>query len=74
MYVFTLTQDHSQLYSNLRSVKIQNIVRAYSSVTVSLLQEIIKQQYDYSVKYRRVWKTKRKVLISILVTGTNHTG
>ena len=47
-----LTQDHSQLDSNFMSVEIQNIVRVYPSVTVSMLVEIIKQQYRYNVKDR----------------------
>lgn len=46
-------------------VKIQNMVRVDSSVIVSLLMEIIKQQYDYNVKYRRVWQAKRKALVAI---------
>ena len=55
-----LTQDHSQLDSNFTSVQIQNIVKVDPSVTVSVLVEIIKQQYGYNVKYGRVWQAKKK--------------
>ena len=47
-----LTQDHSQLNSNFISIKIKNMVRVYPSVTMTLLQEIIRKQYDYNVKYK----------------------
>lgn len=47
------------------SVEIQNIVIANSGVTVLVLVEMIKQQYNYNVKYRRVWQAKRKALISV---------
>ncbi|KAA0040601.1 uncharacterized protein E6C27_scaffold262G001760 [Cucumis melo var. makuwa] len=35
------------------------------SVTVSVLTEMIKQQYGYTVKYRRVWQVKRKALVAV---------
>ncbi|TYK18257.1 uncharacterized protein E5676_scaffold411G001980 [Cucumis melo var. makuwa] len=47
------------------SIEIQNIVRADPSVTVSVLMEMIKQQYGYMVKYRRVWQAKRKALVVV---------
>ena len=58
-----LTQDHSQLDSNFMSVEIQNIVRVYPSVTVSMLVEIIKQQYRYNVKDRWVWEVREKLYL-----------
>ncbi|TYK30030.1 uncharacterized protein E5676_scaffold587G00420 [Cucumis melo var. makuwa] len=47
------------------SVEIQNIVRANPSVIVLVLVEMIKQQYGYTVKDRRVWQAKRKALVAV---------
>ncbi|XP_031737534.1 uncharacterized protein LOC116402427 [Cucumis sativus] len=60
-----LTQDHSQLDSNFMSVQIQNMVKADPTITVSVLMEIIKQQYGYGVKYGQVWQAKKKALITV---------
>ena len=40
-----LSQDHSQLDSNLMSVEVQNMVRVDPGVLVALLQKVIKKRY-----------------------------
>jgi len=60
-----LTQDHSQLDSNFMSIEIQNLVRADPSVPVAVLQEALKKQCEYSIKYRIVWEAKKKALVAV---------
>ena len=60
-----LAQDNSQLDSNFMSNEIQNLVRADPSVPVAILQEALKKQYGYNVKYRRVWEAKKKALVAV---------
>ena len=47
------------------SIEIQNVVRVDPSVTMSLLQEIMKKQYGYNVKYKQVYDKQEKELISV---------
>ena len=60
-----VAQDNSQLDSNFMSIEIQNLVRADPSVPVAVLQEALKKQYGYNVKYRRVWEAKKKALVAV---------
>lgn len=60
-----LSQDHSQLDSNLIASEVRSVIKENPSVNIKTLQNIILQKYSYFVHYWKVWDGKRKAIINV---------
>ena len=57
-----MSQDHSSLDSTLIVNEIQDLVREVTTIPISGLGVVIKNRFNYTSIYRKVWDAKQKVI------------
>ncbi|XP_056695147.1 uncharacterized protein [Spinacia oleracea] len=57
-----LQLDHRNMDSKFISYHIRNLVEADISIKVRVLIEVIKQQYHFTISYKKAWLAKQKAI------------
>ncbi|XP_056690902.1 uncharacterized protein [Spinacia oleracea] len=60
-----LQLDHRNMDSKFISYHIRNLVEADISIKVRVLIEVIKQQYHFTISYKKAWLAKQKAIAYI---------
>ncbi|XP_025628680.1 uncharacterized protein [Arachis hypogaea] len=61
----TMFQDHRQLDSNLICKVILSLIQSNPSVSIPVLQGVVRQSYHFKPSYRKVWMSKQKAIAQI---------
>ncbi|XP_061371643.1 uncharacterized protein LOC133314212 [Gastrolobium bilobum] len=60
-----LSQDHRQLDSAFIASTILDLVKEEPHVSIGLIQERIRNNYGFTISYRKAWKAKQKAMAKI---------
>ncbi|XP_074266184.1 uncharacterized protein LOC141588651 [Silene latifolia] len=60
-----IPKDHVNLHSKIVSRHIRNLVEADSSIRVQGIIEVILQQFNYTISYKKAWMAKQRAIAEI---------
>ena len=61
----TLQLDHRNMDSKFISYHIRNLVEIDLSIKVRVLIEVIKQQFHFTISYKKAWLAKQKAIAHV---------
>ena len=61
-----MSQDHSELDSTLIANEIHDLVKEVSTISIAGLSSFIKNKFNYTPTYRKVWKGAKQKAIAMV--------